>query len=70
MNAIILTDTFNNRVISRHRTVEGAVKARAKHSRAVERANGRGSYITYSIRAEDGSDISEEIMAAQEQLCR
>jgi len=60
---IILTDTFNCRTISRHRTVRAAVKARRRHLRAVRRFNGANSYLTYSIRAGDGSDISDEVCA-------
>ena len=58
---IILTDTFNGRTISRHRTVKAAVKADKAHNKAVKRANGQSSYIPTSITAEDGRDISEEI---------
>lgn len=65
---IILTDTFNNRKISTHRTVEAAVKAQAKHLQAVKRANGDSSYLTYSIDAEDGSDIRREVENAEERL--
>lgn len=61
---ITLTDTFNKRVISTHRTVVAAVAKRRKHLRAVKRANGPSSYLTYSITAADGSDISDEIEAA------
>ena len=45
----ILTDTFNDRELSKHRTLEAAVKAQRKHLRAVKRANGESSYLTYSI---------------------
>lgn len=65
---IILTDTFNGRVISRHRTVEAAVKAEKKHLAAVKRANGQDSYLTYSITSTDGRDIGEEIDRAREAL--
>ena len=51
-----LTDTFNKRKISSHRTVEAAVKAERKHLRAVKRANGRDSYLTYSI-TQDGKPV-------------
>lgn len=44
-----LIDTFNNRVISNHRTVLTAVKAKAKHSRDVVRSNGPNSYIPKEI---------------------
>lgn len=42
---IALFDSFNSRVISRHRTLEAAVLAHRKHARAVRRASGPGAYI-------------------------
>jgi predicted Zn-dependent protease len=62
---IILTDTFNGRKISSHRTVEAAVKAEKKHLKAVKKANGSSSYLTYSIASSDGRDIGEEIDRAR-----
>lgn len=68
---IILTDTFNNRVISNHRTVKAAVTKRLAHLRAVKKANGSSSYLTYSITAADGSDIRNEVEAEEiDQQCR
>jgi hypothetical protein len=58
---IILTDTFNDRIISNHRSIAAAVAARLRHARAVRKRNGGNSYVTYSITAEDGSDITEEV---------
>jgi hypothetical protein len=46
---IILTDTFNGAIISRHSTIVAAVRAQRKHLRAVKKANGSSSYLTYSI---------------------
>ena len=65
---IILTDTFNGRKISSHRTVEAAVRAQKKHLAAVKRGHGSSSYLTYSITSSDGSDISEEIYRAEGRL--
>jgi hypothetical protein len=65
---IILTDTFNSRKISSHRTVAAAVKAQRKHSKAVKKANGVGSYVTYSIKSNTGEDISDEVTNEQIQL--
>jgi hypothetical protein len=45
-----LHDTFNDRTISIHRSIETAVRAEARFSRAVRRANGRDSYIPTEIR--------------------
>ena len=44
-----LTDTFNGRTISRHCTLEAAVRADIRFSRAVRRANGASSYIPTRI---------------------
>jgi hypothetical protein len=63
---IILKDSFNNLEISRHRSVAAAVKAREAHSKMIARANGKGSFIRYGIKSDDGADISEEIFAAEE----
>lgn len=62
---IILKDTYNDRIISRHRTVLAAVRASRAHSRAVERSNGRGHYIPKKIYSESGEDIGEEILCCQ-----
>ena len=62
---ITLTDTFNGTVISRHRTVKAAEVARRRHAGMVRKANGANSYVTYSIRADDGRDISEELETAR-----
>ena len=40
-----LIDTFNDRLISRHRTLLAAVKADLAYDRAVKRRNGNSSYI-------------------------
>jgi len=42
-------DTFNQRTISRHRSLEAAVKAEHRFQRAVKRANGESSYIPTEI---------------------
>ena len=62
---IILTDTFNSRKISSHREVEAAVKAQSNHVKAVKKANGSSSYLTYSITSSAGRDIGEEIDRAR-----
>lgn len=68
---IILTDTFNDRTISTHRSVRAAVAKRLAHLRAVKKANGSSSYLTYEITAADGSDIRDEVEAAEmDQQCR
>lgn len=64
MKTYRLHDTFNGTVISNHRTLLNAVKARAAHARAVRRRNGSGSYVTYKITTSDGSEISAREMGA------
>jgi hypothetical protein len=54
-----LWDSFNDQLISRHRTVEAAVKARRAHARAVEAHNGPGSFIHYAI-LKDGKMVGED----------
>jgi hypothetical protein len=44
-----LIDSFNHTVISRHRTLLNAVKAKLSHIRAIERRYGPNSYVTYEI---------------------
>lgn len=68
---IILTNTFTDAVISTHRTVAAAVKARLAHVRAIRRRCGPNSYTTYSITAADGSDICDDVDAEEmRQQCR
>ena len=56
----ILTDTFNDREISTHRTLEAAVKAERTHLRRVKKANGPNSSLTYKITASDGTWIDPD----------
>lgn len=65
---ITLTDTFNDRQLSRHRSVAAAVKAREAHSRMISRVNGKGSFVRYSIKCDSGANISEEVFASEESL--
>ena len=52
-----LTDTFNNRPLSRHRTLVAAVRSKGKHLRAFRRRNGQNSYLTYEITGPDGAAV-------------
>ena len=67
-----LIDTFNSRTISTHRTLDAAVKASAKHSRAVRKANGSSSYIPKEIvEVVNGADNPvdyDDIMAAEQRV--
>ena len=60
---ITLHDTFNNRLISSHRTLKNAVKAQRWHLARVQKANGKNSYLTYAFR-ENGKPVDgDEIVA-------
>ena len=54
-----LLDTFNHRIISRHRKLENAVKAKAGHLAAVRRANGVNSYLPLEIQGADYNELIE-----------
>jgi hypothetical protein len=47
---IELWDTFNNRKISSHKTIQAAVEARRRHLKGVRKANGGYCYLTYEYR--------------------
>lgn len=66
-----LTDTFNGVTISRHRTLERAIQAERRHLAAVRRANGKNSYLTYSI-TRDGETVDpDDIWPIQQEIdCR
>lgn len=65
----ILTDTFNQKKLSQHRTVRAALAARYRHSCAVQRSHGKGAYLHYSITSSIGRDIADDIMDAEWALC-
>jgi hypothetical protein len=60
-----LHDTFNDYIISRHRTLEGAVRADLAHARAVRRHNGPTSYIPTEIRCDGKRLDDDQIESAQ-----
>ena len=61
-----LIDTFNNVLISTHKSLAAAVAADMKHDRAVKRANGSASYIPTAI-LENGEPVDDnELMAERE----
>lgn len=65
---IILFDSFNNREISRHRTVLAAVQARDKKSRQIKKLHGQNSYIPMLIWGEvngEKYDVSDEVYNAE-----
>lgn len=51
-------------------TVLAAVKAKHRHIRAVRRANGPNSYVTYRIVAGNDADIRDEVSAAEVEFIR
>ncbi len=55
-----LKDTFNNQIISRHRTIEAAARAEVKFSRAVKRSNGEHSYIPTVCVCPDGGVVDSD----------
>ena len=52
-----LRNTFGDATISQHRTLAAAVAAMDRHWRAVRRANGRDSYVTYEILDPAGAKV-------------
>lgn len=61
-----LFDSFNQRAISHHRSIDAAVRAERSHARMVTRTCGRGSYVWYEIRSASGEDISQEVADARD----
>lgn len=53
-----LFDTFNGKVLSRHRTIAAVVRAEGRHNKWWAR-NGRGAYIPVIIRRAGGTPLSE-----------
>lgn len=60
-----LTDTFNDRPISRHHTLAAAVRAQSAHSRAVKRRNGENSYIPTAV-FESGKPVNAQALLEAE----
>lgn len=52
-----LYDTFNERVISRHRTIVNAVKADIRFNRRIKKYQGQSSYIPTQILDSCGNPI-------------
>jgi hypothetical protein len=62
-----LHDTFNRTLISRHRTLEGAIRADLSHARAVRRHNGPTSYIPTEIRC-NGKRLDDEQIESMQSI--
>lgn len=54
-----LIDTFNNVVVSRHRTLKAAARADLALNRAVKRHNGLTSYLPTKI-TRDGENLDDD----------
>ena len=52
-----LYDTFNDRVISRHRTIKNAVRADMRLNRMIKKYHGQHSYISTQILDSCGDPI-------------
>jgi hypothetical protein len=64
-----LYDTFNQKVISKHRSVEAAIKADERLQRAVKRANGDNSYLPTDLRLIERGELRELPDESYERLC-
>ena len=64
----ILYDTFNKKVLSRHRKIEAAARAANKHQRAVTRHHGKDSFIPISLRHDDFDCYGEPKKACDSDL--
>ena len=67
---ITLYDRSNRRAISRHRTMEAAVRADRKLQRAVRRANGATSYLDTQYLHADGTAVDMTADDVQRMLYR
>lgn len=45
-----LIDIFNNKIISKHRTLENAIKAKIKHSKVIQNVHDKDAYIPMEIK--------------------
>jgi len=63
-----LRNTFSDCDLSRHKTLEAAVKAQAKHLRGTKRANGQASYLTYEVLL-NGEPLNEGDREEYLELC-
>lgn len=68
MKTYTLHDTFNDKSVSRHRSIEAAVRASYRFSRAVRRANGAGSYVPTVILC-DGQRLDDRQEESAQGIC-
>lgn len=65
-----LFDTFNRRIISRHRSPEAAGRADRRYQRAVKKANGPSTYIPTTIVRVERGEIARASDSAKEAFDR
>jgi endo-1,4-beta-mannosidase len=53
----VLYDTFNSRIVSRHRSIEAATLANKKLQREIKRNNGQSSYLPTTIKRIDSGEL-------------
>lgn len=67
----VLVNTFlNDRVISRHRSLNAVAKANDRLQRAVKRANGQSSYMPTRVMLEIRGELAHLSITDQEELNR
>jgi hypothetical protein len=57
-----LFDTFNQKPLSKHRTILAAVRRARRLNRAVQARHGSASYIPWTVLDHDGGDINRSPM--------
>lgn len=65
-----LIDTFNNRAISRHKSLDTLARAQQRHARAVRKNNGENSYIPYGYRCDRKPLTDSELDSLRDLLVR
>ena len=62
-----LFDTFNRRIVSRHRTIEAVIRANSRLQRAIVRHNGQNSYLPTDCRKlVDGEPVKLDPMGDEQ----
>jgi len=56
----VLLDTFNDKIISRHRTPDAAAKAKSRFGNAIRRRS-PDAYIPVKLMVEEGGKLTEPI---------
>jgi len=62
-----LYDTFNRRIVSRHRTIVAVIRANVRMQNRIERNNGKGHYIPTDCRKlVDGEPVKLDPMCDEQ----